>query len=363
MSGSEGRSYSPAQLNHLLRLLVERGLATPQQITDARGVARQRQMPGRIVTPIDVLIEYGQLEESALAPLEAEVAQQTPAGGPAIQSGTLLVALVGIPVLVVLGVLAFKSSPPPAPPKDTIGPMKDFDPREVGAVAPDTTADESKRDKTLEEFADKQAKKHATVGHTPELAPGQAAYVSDKSKIQNKDVQDYFVPLAVVYPQDWMIRRPAEEGAEVGIYVQIARPLPDNPQGMPQCESVSIGFLAVTGARGVGKVHAMCEGALSTIFGELKKTNATIKQKRSWRGVVAGKYQGYTLDFEGKHPEHADITVWGRIIVIPPGTASQRYGLNITVIGNSLNPDVKTLDDLVEKSASAAVLKTLTLGG
>ncbi len=365
MQDAPQRSYTPAQLDRLQRLLIERGAVRPDQMTDAKRIARQRQMPNRVVTPIDVLVELGQVDEAALVALEAELAQAPQATQPSIQMGTVVVAVVGIPVLVVLAVMAFKSPSKEPPPRDTIGKIEDFDPREVGLAknaGGDATADQETRDKALEDWAEKQALKRSPVGRAPTLQPGQAAYVSDKTKAVDKDVQDYFVPFAVVYPDTWGIAKPCETAGQGQSYAILTRPAPENPQGIAWSEILDLSFLAVMGARNKNQLDGMVGKARDAIVKVLKEGYGTLKQKKGGN-LKIGEYNGSYVDFEGALPAHADVKLWLRLIIIPPGTGSQPFGIVFVLIGNSLLPDVKSAEDLWTKGEGGAALRTLYIGG
>lgn len=74
--------------------------------------------------------------------------------------------------------------------------------------------------------------------------------------------------------------------------------------------------------------------------------------------------KGYEFRFQSasRGTEKGDITLWGRIVFLPPGIEGQKNGIQLLMLATSLAPELKSADDAGVKGELPVVLNSFRIG-
>jgi hypothetical protein len=74
--------------------------------------------------------------------------------------------------------------------------------------------------------------------------------------------------------------------------------------------------------------------------------------------------KGYEFRFQSvsKGTEKGDITLWGRIVFLPPGTEGQKNGIQLLMLATSLAPELESSTDAGVKGGLPVILNSFRIG-
>ncbi len=352
----------PAELHDpVVRLLRQKGLVRAETVADCKRIAEHRQTMGERVTTLDVLVEAGQIQPEQAEQLAAQCAPEAvSAAKKPIGVGVIGIAVVGVPVLVILGYMAIKprhKAPPRMPVSN--GP-REFDVAEVALVkkSGEKTPDEIAAEVKYKAFLEEQAKKTATVGRAPTLAAGQAGFVSDRSQLVDPDLHVHFVPFSFAYPSAWTLE--SAGGAKASrFYARVTR-----KEAGSEVVLESFTVMPFWYSKPPRNAKESVRNSVSRLEEALfPKMYPGYQRIREGDMKVAG-YEGLGIEGEGQESaEKGSPKVYVRLIILPPGTANQTHGLAVIQILSARVPEVKGIEDLGTKGELPAIVPTLAIGG
>ena len=87
-------------------------------------------------------------------------------------------------------------------------------------------------------------------------------------------------------------------------------------------------------------------------------------QKLSEGETKINSLDGYEFRFQGfsKGTPKGDVTIWGRMVFLPPGTEGNRNGVTLVMLATSLAPEVKSIDDVGVKGELPVILNSFKFG-
>lgn len=186
---------------------------------------------------------------------------------------------------------------------------------------------------------------------TVEPPPPNSTRFENSSSELSGDLAAHFAPFSFYYPQSWS--RTPNPG---GYFVEVIR----KPDNFPQ-EYFAVGYYNSKGTMEADRAD----------FERLVKEHSAVfakqlqgYQKLSEEETTINKIQGYEFKFSGKtsNSEKGDVTLFGRMVFLPPNKTGEKNGVTLVMYGTSLAPEVQSMDDVGTKGELPMILKTFKLG-
>jgi hypothetical protein len=189
----------------------------------------------------------------------------------------------------------------------------------------------------------------------PYSAPANAVqFVNSNAGLDGK-LAEHYVDFSFYYPKYWL-KDPKAGVSGASNFAKVERRLPpDFTQ-----ENFAVGWYASTGSEeGDRVVFPTLADNLSKQFA---KSFAEYK-KVSEGPTKAGVYDGYEFRFESvsRKTEHGDISIWGRVIFVPP-TDGSNNGVTMLMLTTSLAPELRSVDDVGVRGDLPMMLESFRFG-
>jgi hypothetical protein len=197
----------------------------------------------------------------------------------------------------------------------------------------------------------------ATASPSPVMTapPDANRFVSSNNNL-NSLLAQHFADFSFYYPKTWELD-PKAGGEGSSNFVKVERHLPpDFTQ-----ENFAVGYYESNGTVEADR----------PIFPSLVKSfNSTLTaafpeyKKLSEGETKINSIDGYEFRFQSisRGTEKGDITIWGRVVFLPPGTDGDKRGVNLLMLGTSIAPELKSVDDVGVRGELPVILNSFKLG-
>lgn len=185
--------------------------------------------------------------------------------------------------------------------------------------------------------------------------PGTVQFANTSGNLDGKLAEHYF-DFSFYYPETWT--RDSKAGVRGATnFVGVVRSLtPDFPQ-----ESFAVGWYTSTGT---------FVGDMDTFPARVDEQSKSLSERvPEYKKVSEGPteingMQAYEFKWEGlsKGTEQGDLKLWGRVIFLPTGTEGDSTGATLTMLGTSLAPELKSVQDVGVKGQSPVILESFRFG-
>lgn len=182
-----------------------------------------------------------------------------------------------------------------------------------------------------------------------------ADFANAKEHLNDKLKQNY-VDFSFKFPDDWEVKEIGSR-PDARNFVKLEKSVNEKPDGEFTRENFAVGYLKTTGdAKKDAALFPQIAGQLS---GDLQKGFANYK-KVSEGPTKIGNLNGYQFLFQSteKTSKKEDVTLWGRVVLLPKPGAKQ--GVTLVMMASSHSPDVKSAADLGVKGQLPVILKTFS---
>jgi hypothetical protein len=179
-------------------------------------------------------------------------------------------------------------------------------------------------------------------------------FVNSNARLDGK-LAEHYVDFSFYYPKNWL-KDPKAGVSGASNFAKVERRLPpDFTQ-----ENFAVGWYSSTGSEeGDRQVFPTLADNMSKQFA---KSFAEYK-KVSEGPTKAGVYDGYEFRFESvsRKTEHGDISIWGRVIFVPP-TDGSNNGVTMLMLTTSLAPELRSVDDVGVRGDLPMMLESFRFG-
>ena len=189
-----------------------------------------------------------------------------------------------------------------------------------------------------------------------EAPPNSVKFENSASNLDGK-LAEHYVDFYFYYPQAWQ-KSPKAGVPGAANFVEVERKLPpDYPQE----------DLTVSWYNSKGTVEADLAGNLPNIIKEQDAKLAKVYpeyQKVSEGKTTINGIDGYEFRFKAmsRGTDKGDISLWGRVVFLPPGDEQSNKGVTLYMLTTSLAPELQSVDDVGAKGELPVILNSFTLG-
>ncbi|HEX8775303.1 MAG TPA: hypothetical protein VF735_17170 [Pyrinomonadaceae bacterium] len=214
-----------------------------------------------------------------------------------------------------------------------------------------------------DEKANANSSRNANSGETAAASPGPAAtpppdanrFVSANNNL-NSLLAQHFVDFSFYYPKTWELD-PKAGGEGSSNFVKVERHLPpDFTQ-----ENFAVGYYESNGT--VEADRPIFPSLVKSFNTKLTATFPEYK-KLSEGETKINSIDGYEFRFQSisRGTEKGDITIWGRVVFLPPGTDGDKRGVTLLMLATSVAPELKSIDDVGVRGELPVILNSFKLG-
>lgn len=179
------------------------------------------------------------------------------------------------------------------------------------------------------------------------------SYVNSREGLGGK-LSEHYADFSFNYPADWELV--PEDRAEGSNFVKVER-----KSGDSTLENFAVGWYTSTGTvAGDRAIFPQLAQQLSSQFSQ-----GFPEYEKVFEGQTKiGAYDAYEFRFKStarKTPK-GDINLWGRVAMIPSGSAAQKNGVALIMLASSLAPEIKRLEDVGVKGELPVIINSFRLG-
>ncbi len=191
----------------------------------------------------------------------------------------------------------------------------------------------------------------------PPFAPpdGAVKFANSSAQLEGKLAEHYF-DFSFYYPEGWKVD-PRAGVAGASNFAKVERMLPpDFTQ-----ENFAVGWYT---SKGTFEADKDSFPQLVELLSESLSRNFPEYRKVSEGPTKINSMDGYEFRFESlsKGTEKGDIQLWGRVVFLPAGVASQNTGATLIMLSTSLAPELSGVSDVGEKGQLPLVLESFRFG-
>jgi len=185
--------------------------------------------------------------------------------------------------------------------------------------------------------------------------PNSTQFVNTRRNL-NSLLTEHYADFSFYYPRSWELDTKAgSEGSSN--FVKVERKLPpDFTQ-----ENFAVGYYESNGT-----VEADRPVYPSLVRSFDSKLSATFPEyhKVSEGETKINSISGYEFRFQSvsRGTEKGDITIWGRVVFLPPGTEGDKRGVTLLMLATSVAPELTSIDDVGVRGELPVILNTFKLG-
>jgi hypothetical protein len=200
----------------------------------------------------------------------------------------------------------------------------------------------------------------ATVNASPtptaaQPPPNSTQFVNTRRNL-NSLLTEHYADFSFYYPRSWELDTKAG-GEGSSNFVKVERKLPpDFTQ-----ENFAVGYYESNGTVEADRpvypsLVRSFDSKLSAAFPEYKKV--------SEGETKINAINGYEFRFQSvsRGTEKGDITIWGRVVFLPPGTEGDKRGVTLLMLATSVAPELTSIDDVGVRGELPVILNTFKLG-
>jgi hypothetical protein len=197
---------------------------------------------------------------------------------------------------------------------------------------------------------------------TPETAPPAPAppnstqFVNSSSSLDGKLAENYS-DFSFYYPNAWE-KDPKTGVAGASNFIRVERRLPPDftQENFGVSWYESRGTFEADQAEVFPKLVESLKSRYAKSFPEFEVLS---EGETSVNGI-----KGYEFRFQSisKETEKGDITLWGRVIFLPPGVEGKKNGVQLLMLTTSLAPELTSADDVGVKGELPMILNSFRMG-
>lgn len=195
-----------------------------------------------------------------------------------------------------------------------------------------------------------------TVTSEPPPPPNATRFTSSAAGLDGK-LSEYFSNFSFYYPNTWE-RDPKAGMAGASNFVRVERRLPpDFTQ-----ENFAVSWYESRGTFEQDE-RDVFPNLVESLKSRYSKSFPEFKVLNEGETTVNGM-KGYEFRFQSvsRGTEKGDITLWGRIVFLPPGAEGQKNGAQLLMLATSLAPELKSAEDVGVKGELPVILNSFRVG-
>lgn len=185
--------------------------------------------------------------------------------------------------------------------------------------------------------------------------PNSTQFVNTRRNL-NSLLTEHYADFSFYYPRSWELDTKAG-GEGSSNFVKVERKLPpDFTQ-----ENFAVGYYESNGTVEADRpvypsLVRSFDSKLSAAFPEYRKVSEGETKINS--------ISGYEFRFQSvsRGTEKGDITIWGRVVFLPPGTEGDKRGVTLLMLATSVAPELTSIDDVGVRGELPVILNTFKLG-
>ncbi len=198
---------------------------------------------------------------------------------------------------------------------------------------------------------------NANASSTP-VPPGanETQFINASANLDGKLAENYS-DFSFNYPSGWE-KDPKAGVAGASNFVKVERRLPpDFTQ-----ENFAVSWYESTGTYDSDEREAVFQKLVASWKSRLSKNFPEFAALSDGPTTVNG-IKGYELRFQSvsRGTEKGDITLWGRVVFLPPGTEGKKNGTQLLMLTTSLAPELKSADDVGVKGELPVILNSFKM--
>jgi hypothetical protein len=199
---------------------------------------------------------------------------------------------------------------------------------------------------------------NANASSTP-VPPGagETQFVNASAGLDGKLAENYS-DFSFNYPSTWE-KDPKAGVAGASNFVKVERRLPpDFTQ-----ENFAVSWYESQGTYEADEREEVFRKLVDSWESRLSK-NFPEYQKLSDGPTTVNGIKGYELRFQSvsRGTEKGDITLWGRVVFLPPGAEGKKNGTQLLMLTTSLAPELTSADDIGVKGELPVILNSFKMG-
>ena len=190
----------------------------------------------------------------------------------------------------------------------------------------------------------------------PPPPPNATEFVNESASLDGK-LAEYYSDFSFYYPNSW-VKDEKTGVAGASNFIRVERRLPpDFTQ-----ENFTVSWYESRGT-----FEADSESVFSKLVESSKarfaKAYPEFKVLSEGETTVNG-LKGYEFRFESvsRGTEKGDITLWGRVIFLPPGSEGKKNGIQLLMLTTSLAPELASADDVGIRGELPVILNSFKMG-
>lgn len=199
---------------------------------------------------------------------------------------------------------------------------------------------------------------NANTSSTP-VPPGanETQFINASASLDGKLAENYS-DFSFNYPSTWE-KDPKAGVAGASNFVKVERRLPpDFTQ-----ENFAVSWYESHGTFEADESEAVFQKLIASWKSRLAKNFPEFEAL--WDGpTTVNGIKGYELRFQSvsRGTEKGDITLWGRVVFVPPGTEGKKNGTQLLMLTTSLAPELTSADDVGVKGELPVILNSFKMG-
>jgi hypothetical protein len=190
----------------------------------------------------------------------------------------------------------------------------------------------------------------------PPPPPNATEFVNARASLDGKLAENYS-DFSFYYPNSWE-KDPKMGVAGASNFVRVERRLPPDftQENFTVSWYESKGTFEADNSDVFPKLVESLKSRLSKAYPEFEVIS---EGETAVNGI-----KGYELRFQSvsRETEKGDITLWGRVIFLPPGEEGKKNGIQLLMLTTSLAPELASADDIGVKGELPVILNSFRMG-
>jgi flagellar basal body-associated protein FliL len=197
---------------------------------------------------------------------------------------------------------------------------------------------------------------NANTDTPPPPPPNATEFVNASANLDGKLAENYS-DFSFYYPNNW-VKDPKAGVAGASNFVKVERSLPpDFTQ-----ENFAVSWYESRGTFEADEAEVfpkLVESLKSRYANSFPEFTALSEGETTVNGI-----KGYEFRFQSisEGTEKGDITLWGRVVFLPPGVEGQKNGIQLLMLTTSLAPELTGADDVGVRGELPLILNSFRIG-
>ena len=190
----------------------------------------------------------------------------------------------------------------------------------------------------------------------PPPPPNSTKFVNARANLDGKLAEKYS-DFSFYYPNTWE-RDPKTGVPGANNFIRVERKLPPDftQENFTVSWYDSKGTLETDKAEVFPKLVESTKSKLSKTYPEFKVVS---EDDTTINGIKGHEFRFQSVS---KGTEKGDITIWGRVIFLPPGREDETNGIQLLMLTTSLAPEIKSADDVGVRGELPMILNSFKMG-